>query len=188
MDINKLIAVRRAVYPSQFNMGEIDKDALKQLLENANMAPTHKMTQPWFFKIYKNKAKTRLGKAMVHAMKVYSPLDLRQDFKKKKIFEKCRLSNCVLGIFMKRSTEVSIPEWEEIAAVAMAVQNIWLSCVDQKIGCYWSSPQYTSQMRSFFDLNADERCLGFMYMGKFDHTTLPVKERKDMASKVEWLV
>ena len=188
MDINKLIATRRAVYPSQYNKGEIDKETLDQLLENANMAPTHKMTQPWFFKVYKNKEKDRLGQAMVQAMKAYSPDDTRADFKKKKTFEKCRLSNCVLGIFMKRSTAVSIPEWEEIAAVSMAVQNIWLSCVDQKIGCYWSSPQYTAAMHSFFKLNADERCLGFMYMGKFDHTTLAVKERTGVASKVEWLV
>ena len=188
MDINKLIAFRRAVYPSQFNKGEIDKETLEQLLENANMAPTHKMTQPWLFKVYKNKAKACLGKAMAQALEENSPDDPRVDFKQKKILEKCRLSNCVLAIFMKRSTTVSIPEWEEIAAVAMAVQNIWLSCVDQKIGCYWSSPQYTAQMHSFFDLNADERCLGFMYMGKFDHKTLPVKERTGMASKVEWLV
>ena len=187
MDINKLIAFRRAVYPSQFNKGEIDKGTLDQLLENANMAPTHKMTQPWFFKVYKNKAKSRLGKAMVQAMEAHNPDDTRADFKQKNTLEKCRLSNCILGIFMKRSTAVSIPEWEEIAAVAMAVQNIWLSCVDQKIGCYWSSPQYTAQMHSFFDLNVNERCLGFMYMGKFDHTTLPVKERMSMASKVEWL-
>lgn len=188
MDINKLIAFRRAVYPSQFNKGEIDKEILGQLLENANMAPTHKMTQPWFFKVYKNKAKALLGQAMVQAMEAHNPDDPRFDFKKKKILEKCRLSNCVLGIFMKRSNAVAIPEWEEVAAVAMAVQNIWLSCVDQKIGCYWSSPQYTAQMRSLFVLNANERCLGFMYMGKFDHTTLAVKERMDVASKVEWLV
>ena len=188
MDINKLIAIRRAVYPTQYNKGEINKDTLEQLLENANMAPTHKMTQPWFFKVYKNKAKARLGQAMVQAMEAHNPDDPRFDFKKKKTLEKCRLSNCILGIFMKRSTAVSIPEWEEIAAVAMAVQNIWLSCVDQKIGCYWSSPQYTAAMHSFFDLNANERCLGFMYLGPFDHTTLPIKERLSMAKKVEWLV
>ncbi|HCL07161.1 MAG TPA: nitroreductase, partial [Flavobacteriaceae bacterium] len=109
MDINKLIAFRRAVYPSQFNKGEIDKATLDQLLENANMAPTHKMTQPWFFKVYKNKAKARLGQAMVQAMEAHNPDDPRFDFKKKKTLEKCRLSNCVLGIFMKRSTAVSIP-------------------------------------------------------------------------------
>ena len=84
MNINKLIAIRRAVYPTQYNKGEIDKETLEQLLENANMAPTHKMTQPWFFKVYKNKAKARLGQAMVKAMEAHNPDDPRFDFKKKK--------------------------------------------------------------------------------------------------------
>ena len=98
------------------------------------------------------------------------------------------MTNCIIGIFMKRSTEVSIPEWEEIAAVAMAVQNIWLSCVEQQIGCYWSSPQYMKHMNSFFNLNDNERCLGFMYLGKFDHSTLPIKKRTRVEEKVDWLV
>ena len=97
------------------------------------------------------------------------------------------MSSCVFGIFMKRSTAISIPEWEEIAAVAMAVQNIWLSCTDQQIGCYWSSPKYVENMNSFFDLDSNERCLGFMYLGKFDHSTLPIKERDSIESKLEWL-
>ncbi len=84
MDINKLIAFRRAVYPSQFNKGEIDKGTLNQLLENANMAPTHKMTQPWFFKVYKNKEKARLGQVMAQVMKAHSPDDPRADSKKKR--------------------------------------------------------------------------------------------------------
>ena len=59
------------------NKGEIDKETLEQLLENANMAPTHKMTQPWFFKIYKNKAKARLGQAMAQAIEAQNSDDTR---------------------------------------------------------------------------------------------------------------
>ena len=55
------------------------------------------------------------------------------------------------------------------------------------VACLSSNP-FLLALHSFFDLNANERCLGFMYMGKFDHTTLAVKERMDMALKVEWLV
>ena len=125
---------------------------------------------------------------MVQAMKKQKLGDLRNGFKEKNILDKCQMSNCIVGIFMKRSTAVSIPEWEEIAAVAMAVQNIWLSCADQKIGCYWSSPKYVETMHSFFDLEPNERCLGFMYLGKFDHRTLPVKERGRIESRLEWRV
>ena len=188
MDINKLIATRRAVYPIQFKEGDIGEASIAQLLENATMAPTHRMTQPWFFKVYKNSPKDNLGKEMVKAFKKNNPGDTKTDFKEKKIIDKCGITNCIIGIFMKRSTKVSIPEWEEIAAVAMAVQNIWLSSVEHQIGCYWSSPQYMKHMHSFFNLNDDERCMGFMYLGKFDHSTLTVKERIKIEEKVDWLV
>ena len=188
MGINKLIESRRAVYPNQFEKGDISSSTILQLLKNANMAPTHKMTQPWFFKVYKNKQIKSLADGMVEAMKKENLKDLRLNFKTKKIYEKCNMSNSIIAIFMKRSTTISIPEWEEIAAVSMAVQNIWLSCTEQKIGCYWSSPKYITQMGLFFNLDSNERCLGFMYLGKFDHTTLSVKQRIDIESKIEWLL
>ena len=49
MDINALIATRRMVYPSQFLKGDIPDDSVLQLLENANMAPTHKIFVFHFF-------------------------------------------------------------------------------------------------------------------------------------------
>ena len=52
MDISDIIRKRRAIYPNQFETGNIDDSIIKLLLENANTAPTHKLTQPWFFKIY----------------------------------------------------------------------------------------------------------------------------------------
>ena len=52
MDISDIIRKRRAIYPNQFETGNIDNSIIKLLLENANTAPTHKLTQPWFFKIY----------------------------------------------------------------------------------------------------------------------------------------
>ena len=36
---------------------------------------------------------------------------------------------------MDRNTENLIPEWEEIAAVSMSVQNMWLTCTANEIGC-----------------------------------------------------
>ena len=58
MNISKIIKTRRAVYPIQFNDGDIDKESINTILENANTAPTHRMTQPWFFKYIKVIVKT----------------------------------------------------------------------------------------------------------------------------------
>ena len=53
MNITKIIQSRRAIYPSQFENGDINKDQIYKILENANTAPSHKLTQPWFFKVFK---------------------------------------------------------------------------------------------------------------------------------------
>ena len=50
MNITEIIQRRRAVYPNQYENAEIENSFIKLLLKNANTAPTHKLTQPWFFK------------------------------------------------------------------------------------------------------------------------------------------
>ena len=87
---------------------------------------------------------------------------------------------------MKRSSNEIIPEWEEIAATAMAVQNIWLTCASNDIGCYWSSPSYIDKINGFLKLNSNERCLGFFYMGHYKHGLLNKTKRMDIKEKVEW--
>ena len=62
MNINEIIKTRRTIYPSQYEKGEIKKSFLKTLLENANSAPTHRMTQPWFFKFIEGFQKINLPK------------------------------------------------------------------------------------------------------------------------------
>ena len=59
-EITSIIQSRKSVYPKEFN-GEIIKDKdIIQLLENANHAPSHKMTQPWRFKIFCQNSKKKL--------------------------------------------------------------------------------------------------------------------------------
>lgn len=87
---------------------------------------------------------------------------------------------------MQRDVDECVPEWEEIAATAMAVQNMWLCCTELGIGGYWSSPALIDHMGPFLKLNEGERCLGFFYMGKFDGG-LPERQPGPWESKVTWL-
>ncbi len=90
---------------------------------------------------------------------------------------------------MKRH-EDKVPEWEEIAATAMAVQNLWISCVDSNLGGYWSSPKYSEDLYSFLGLESDERCLGYFYLGKYDASTplrRDMSRRDPVTSKIEWM-
>ena len=186
MNINDIIKTRRAIYPSQYDKGEVKKSFIKLLLENANTAPSHRLTQPWFFKVYKGISKDLLAKEMVKSYDELNNGEKVSTTKKRKILEKCKRSNCIISVFMKRDRYKSVPEWEEIAATAMAVQNMWLTCTAYSIGCYWSTPKYSNKMNDFFKLNNDEKCLGFFYLGLFDHAKVESKKRIPIETKTEW--
>ena len=87
---------------------------------------------------------------------------------------------------MQRDPKESLPVWEEVAATAMAVQNMWLCCTELGIGSYWSSPGVIKYMGDFLPLAEGEECLGFFYMGYYDGA-LPDVSRKPIADKVAWL-
>ena len=58
--INTIIRNRKSIYPRDYSKEEIPDKTIKEILLNANHAPTHRMTQPWFFKVYKNESKQKL--------------------------------------------------------------------------------------------------------------------------------
>ena len=57
MDVFDIIKNRRSVMPYQYNDVPIKEDDLFKILEAANWAPTHKKTEPWRFKVFKNEPK-----------------------------------------------------------------------------------------------------------------------------------
>ena len=185
MTVTESIKKRRAIYPSQYKLGAVSEKDIKEILENANLAPTHRLTQPWFFKVYQNKSKLELADSMVNHYKLSGNLK-NVSIKEKKIIDKCIQSSCIIVIFMKRDEAESIPEWEEVASTAMAVQNMWLTCVEKNIGCYWSTPSYIQNMGDYFKLKQNQKCLGFFYMGKFNHEEKMAPNRKNIFASTEW--
>lgn len=184
MDLTELIKKRRSVFPAQYTQKEISDATLKAILEVANWAPTHRKTEPWRFKVLKGESKVELANFMVDEKKKEGELS---SFKERKIRSKFEASSAVLAICMQRDPKESVPEWEEIAATAMAVQNIWLKCTELEVGGYWSSPEVISKMHNFFKLEENEKCLGFFYMGYYEGE-LEVGERKSsIEEKTEWL-
>jgi nitroreductase len=180
-NFNSVIRNRKSIYPSQYNGQEIPIKLIKELLENANTAPTHKLTQPWLFKVFAGEKKTLLLNEIYKINK-----DKISDKKIKSLKEKFNNTSHIICVCMQRSDEKLIPEWEEIAATSMAVQNIWLTCTANKIGCYWSTPKYSNKLNSFLKLEKNQKCLGFIYTGLYDNLPNIKTPRLDINSKTTW--
>jgi|TARA_R110002072_G_scaffold7503_2_gene40986 nitroreductase len=182
----EIIENRRAIYPDVYSNQPIPKEEINQILDAANWAPTHKRTEPWRFKVFhsetsRKQLSTFLGEAYVKS--VESP----SDFKRKKMEQKALQSGCVIAICMQRDPEARIPEWEEVASVAMAVQNMWLTAHDLNIGAYWSSPALIQYVGEHVSLAEGERCLGFFYMGKYEGELPDGLRKSNISEKTQWM-
>ena len=180
-EISKIIKSRKSIYPKDFNKKQIDKKTIIEILENANHAPTHKMTQPWFFKVFSGKSKQKLLK------EITSQNQEMTSMAKEKLNFNFEKTSHIICVCMNRNQGL-LPEWEEIAATAMAVQNIWLSCVNVDIGGYWSTPKFTSTIKDFLSLSNTQRCLGFFYLGRHDFVNKRNVKRKNIEEETEWFV
>jgi len=51
-EINELVRQRRSVYPKDYTGAIVPDSVIEQMLENANWAPNHKLTEPWRFVVF----------------------------------------------------------------------------------------------------------------------------------------
>lgn len=181
-ELFEIIKIRRSVNPLQYSNEEITESELNQILESANWAPTHKRTEPWRFKVVQGRAKQRFAEFMVKKYMDNTSLENQSERKKLDIIDKCNLSHTIILIHQK--TSGLLPEWEELAATSMAVQNMWLMSTALGIGAYWSSPSTILQMGEFLPMEDNENCIGIFYMGKLKGV-LPEGSRKPMADKIQ---
>ncbi len=187
-ETNELIRSRRSIYPKNYTGEPIPRSTIQDLLENANWAPTHRMTEPWRFKVVSGKARTRLGELLGNYYAANTPKEKYTDAKYLKTKNKPAQSEYVIAICMQRDPKKSVPEFEEIAATACAVQNMLLTAWGYGLGAYWSTPSVINSpdLSTFLSLGKGERCLGFMYIGNHNLPTFPGK-RSPVEEKVVWL-
>lgn len=184
MNISELIKSRRAVFPAAYSDKPISKETIMEVLNAANWAPTHKRTEPWRFHVFAGESRQKLSSYLGDFYLKNTPEADYSEVKHKKAAENPLKAGCVLAIVMKKHTD--IPEWEEIAAVAMAVQNMWLTCTALEIGSFWATPKAALEASDFLGLAEDEKCLGFFYMGYSEQTLAEGTRKTTMEEKTVW--
>lgn len=185
--INELIKSRRSTKPRYFNGKKVDNTIVWQILENANWAPTHGLTQPWRFKVFTGAGLEKLADFQANLYKQLTP---EESFKPEK-FERMKTnvlkSSHVILICMQRQKSAKIPRIEEIEAVACSVQNMVLTAQAYGICSFWGSGgvTYTQELKDFLQLSEQDLCLGYLYLGYSDNPSTHSR-RSPIQEKVEW--
>ncbi|MDJ0836051.1 MAG: nitroreductase [Acidobacteriota bacterium] len=163
----------------------IAEEHLSLILEAANWAPSHRHTEPWRFVIFQGEGRARLGDLLAETYKAAAG-DKFLERKYQKSRNRCAHVPVAMAILMK--PKGVNPEFEEILAVGCAVQNMHLAAQSLGIGCSWSTPALVDHpdVRTFFQLEEGERCLGFYYMG-YAADPFPPSKRGDVNDKVTFI-
>ena len=102
----------------------------------------------------------------------------------------------MIGMKRQARPDRRLPEWEEISAVAMSVQNIYLMTTTLNgVGGYWSSQLWAESAlnsqefreKYFGDLlnDSEDQVFGAFVLGKYDDSQQYQSVRSDIQSKIK---
>lgn len=187
--IDSTIEKRRTVKPAEMNGKTIPDELVNSLLQLADWAPTHGRTEPWRFVVY---GPDKIKQFALEHADLYRDNTPAERFKQG-VFENLGKAtdgaSHVVIAYMQRGSNPNIPEMEEIAATACAVQNLLLGATDNNIASFWSSGGMTLQpaMKTYLGLREEDKVLGIIYLGYSDQPAKEGKRAVPLSEKVKWM-
>jgi nitroreductase len=188
-EATNLMQNRRSVFPKDYSGEKVDDHIVRQMLENANWAPTHKFTEPWRFIVYTGEGLNKLAELQAAVYKQVTQVD--GTFKEERyqnLLTKPVQSSHIILVYMKRDEKKSVPEIEEVGAVFCALQNMYLTASANGVGCYISTGgvTYFEESKAAFGLSPEDRIIGFMHVGVLKPGLALRGRRKPIDEKVIW--
>jgi nitroreductase len=187
--LENIIANRRTTKPARMNGNKIDDDIVWQLLQMADWAPTHGNTEPWYFVVFSGDKVRQFCFDHAEMYRTQTAIEKFSTESYEKYLHQGDKASHVIAICMKRGSNPKIPEQEEMASVACAVQNMWLDASARGIAAYWGSGgmAYHPAMREYLGLSEQDKVLGFFYLGYSDDPHRIGRRIKQMEEKVKWM-
>jgi nitroreductase len=191
-----LMKTRRSIMPYKFSEATICTKSIDTLLDCASWAPTHKLTQPWRFVVIEKNSHYKLHELTEQVYKKNwkaSPqLSRKLEVLRNDAAHRWNNVSHFIAVCMKRTHQV--PEWEEIAAVSCAVQNVLLMAPCQNIGCYWSSwhseATKSKELLEFLGFDADngDKCFGVLVLGTCNNYPILYETKRDpIRNGTKWM-
>lgn len=182
-----IINKRQSIFPNSFTGEQIDDSKVDLILQLANKAPTHRLVEPWRFHVIKNETKKSFTEFL---QSTYKEEVLPENFNQRKydkFSSKVDKTSHIICISFLPDANKPVPEWENIAATACAIQNIYLTVTALGLGGYWSSPSFfIKNAPKFLSMQEGEKSLGMFYLGVPKEELPPPIIKGDYKHKVSW--
>lgn len=186
--LTEIIQNRQSVFPGFYSGEIIPEETIQWILKNAIQAPSHRKIYPWRFRVVAGDKRNELASYFQTTYKANTPEEKYSEKKYGDFAKKVMATSHILVISMVEDPEKPLPQWENVAAVACAVQNIYLSVTASGNAGYWSSPgSMIRNIDQFVEMGENETCLGFFYIGVPKGELLPVNAKSELEDFVQWM-
>lgn len=186
---DEVIQNRRSIFPQDYTGEKVSDDIVRQIVDNARWAPTHKHTEPWRFIVFTGEGIIALARFQSDLYKKVTSADgTFKEANYQKLLTKPMQSSHIIVVLMQRDEKRSVPEIEEAGAVFCAVQNMYLTASAYGVGAYLSTGgiTYFDQAKEFFGLEKEDRLIGFFHLG-IPKRTYPAGKRKSLEEISHWV-
>lgn len=186
--IETIIKNRRSIKPQDYNGKIIDSAIIDRLVEAANWAPTHGLTEPWRFVIFDGGGIKRFCQDHADLYKANTDPENFMQASYDKLKNQGDQASHIIAVFNKRGPKPNIAELEEICATAAAVQNILLMAESLGISSFWSTGGQTLKpaMKQYFQLKEEDQMIGLIYLGYTDQEPQKGRRLTPIEEKVMW--
>jgi nitroreductase len=183
--IQSIIKSRRTVKPFMMNGAKVPDEQIHQLLELADWAPTHGLTEPWRFVVYANPTEFCPKHAEMYRQNTGAD-EFNQGVYDNFLHQGDKVSHVIIAI-MRRGDLPKISVFEEEAATACAIQNILLGATALGLASFWSTGGMILKpaMKTFLQLRDEDKVMGVLYLGYADEQPKGIR-RVPLADKVTW--
>jgi nitroreductase len=177
---------RRSMGLKEMQPDPIDPAQIEMMLEAANWAPSHGLTEPWRFTVFTGEGRAKLAAAFGEAYRQLTPPERFDERGWQAQADRAWQASAWISLGMV--TEGKMPEWEELSAVAIAAHNIQLMACSLGLACKWTSGAVAihPHVVSMLGLEPPSKLLGFLYIGKPANSP-PTGARRPLADKVKWV-
>jgi nitroreductase len=168
MSLIELAARRRTT--KVFGPEPVPRETLLEILAAARFAPTHRMTEPWRFRV--------LGPQTLAALKEVGG--------EKEAAKLDRAPTLVLATAVVSGDLVQ--DEEDVCAAAAAIELVLLAATERAIASYWRTPHVlrTPPGRDAAGIPAGERFLGLLHFGTAEREP-QARERRPVEAYVAFL-
>ena len=186
-DIESVIRDRRTLPPEQYSDRKVHRELVEQILTNATWAPNHGLTQPWRFTVFMEGSQLGMAAKMSELYQDQAGAQASEQTAQKLLARGTR-SSVIIALGLDHDASGRFPEWEDRAALAAAVQNMYLTATAQGLGALWSTPSFISSKGMVDLLGWGEQviCAGIFYLG-YPSGDWPQGHRKPLEYVTRWV-